>query len=91
MALVTIAFGGIGYLMNKYGFSPAATVLGLLLGYIVEISMRRALVISNVGWWIFVERPIAFAFILLSVLTLFYPIILKWWARRNATRPAAAA
>ncbi|MBA2449840.1 MAG: tripartite tricarboxylate transporter permease, partial [Chloroflexi bacterium] len=89
--LVTIAFGGVGYLMVKFGFSPAATVLGLLLGYIVEISMRRALVISNVGWWIFVERPIAFAFILLSILTLFYPIILKWWARRGAARPAAGA
>jgi putative tricarboxylic transport membrane protein len=88
--LVTVAFGGVGYLMNKYGFSPAATVLGLLLGYIVEISMRRALVISNVGWLIFVERPIALAFIVLSILTLFYPIILKWWAARRASRLAAA-
>ena len=81
--LVTLAFGGVGYLMNRYGFSPAATVLGLLLGYIVEISMRRALIISNAGWWIFVERPIALAFIVLSVLTLFYPIVLKWWAFRT--------
>ena len=90
--LVTIAFGGIGYLMNKYGFSPAATVLGLLLGYLVEISMRRALIISNTGWFIFVERPIALAFIILSVLTLFYPIILKWWsARRRSQRIRASA
>lgn len=86
--LVALAFGAIGYLMNRYGFSPAAAVLGLLLGYLVEISMRRSLIISNVGWAIFVERPIALAFIILSVLTLLYPVFLRWRASRRP-RPVA--
>lgn len=86
--LVTITFGAIGYLMIKYGFSPAAAVLGLILGNIVEKSMRQSLIMSNVGWGIFVERPIALAFIILSVLTLFYPFILQWWAKWRAARSA---
>jgi putative tricarboxylic transport membrane protein len=81
--LVAVAFGAVGYLMNRYGFSPAATVLGLLLGYLVEISMRRALIMSNVGWAIFVERPIALAFVILSVLTLLYPFVMRWRAARR--------
>ena len=63
----------------------AATVLGLLLGYLVEINMRRALILSNEGWAIFIQRPIALTFIILSVLTLFYPVVLKWRAQRRAT------
>jgi putative tricarboxylic transport membrane protein len=81
--LVAVAFGAIGYLMNRYGFSPAATVLGLLLGYLVEISMRRSLILSSGSWAIFFERPIALAFMILSILTLFYPIFIQWWAARK--------
>jgi len=85
--LVAIGFGAIGYFMTRFGFSPPAAVLGLLLGYIVEISMRRALIMSNTGWLIFYERPIAFALIVLSVLTLLYPVFMRWRATRRA-RPA---
>jgi putative tricarboxylic transport membrane protein len=82
--LVAIVFGAIGYFMTRFGFSPPATVLGLLLGYIVEISMRRALIMSNTRWLIFYERPIALALILLSVLTLLYPLLMRWRRARRA-------
>jgi putative tricarboxylic transport membrane protein len=81
--LVAIVFGGVGYLMKKYGFPPAATVLGLLLGYLVEIAMRRSLILSSGSWGIFFERPIALVFVILSVLTLFYPLFIQWWAKRK--------
>jgi putative tricarboxylic transport membrane protein len=81
--LVALAFGGVGYIMKKYGFPPAATVLGLLLGYLVEISMRRSLILSSGSWGIFFERPIALTFMILSILTLFYPIFIQWWAARK--------
>jgi putative tricarboxylic transport membrane protein len=83
--LVALVFGAVGYFMTRFGFSPAATVLGLLLGFIVETSMRRALIISNTGWAIFFERPIALAFIVLAVLTLVYPLLMRWRAARAAS------
>jgi putative tricarboxylic transport membrane protein len=86
--LVAVVFGGIGYLMKKYEFSAAALVLGLLLGYLVEVAMRRSLILSSGSWAIFIQRPIALAFIILSILTLFYPIFLQWRARRKALAAA---
>ncbi len=81
--LVAVVFGAIGYLMRKYEFSAASTVLGLLLGYLVEVAMRRSLILSSGSWAIFGQRPIALAFIILSVLTLCYPIFMQWRARRR--------
>lgn len=83
--LVTVMFGAVGFALKRFGFAPAATVLGLLLGYLVEINMRRALIISNEGWAIFYQRPIALTFIILSILTLFYPVFLRWRASRRAS------
>ena len=88
--LVAVAFGGVGYLMKRYGFPPAATVLGLLLGYLVEVAMRRSLILSSGSWAIFFERPIALVFILLSILTLFYPIVMQWRERRKGRPPSPA-
>jgi putative tricarboxylic transport membrane protein len=82
--LVAVLFGAVGFVLKRFGFSPAATVLGLLLGYLVEINMRRALIISNEGWAIFYQRPIALTFIILSILTLFYPVFRRWRASRRA-------
>jgi putative tricarboxylic transport membrane protein len=81
--LVAVAFGGVGYQMKRYGFPPAATVLGLLLGYLVEVNMRRSLIMGSGGWEIFFQRPIALVFIILSILTLFYPFFIQWWGRRK--------
>jgi putative tricarboxylic transport membrane protein len=87
--LVALVFGAVGFVMKKYGFPPAATVLGLLLGYLVEIAMRRSLILSDGNWSIFFQRPIALVFVVLSVLTLFYPIFLQLWAKRKGRQVPA--
>ena len=45
--IVMFIFAVIGYFLNKYGYPSAPVVLGLVLGPILEDSMRRALMISN--------------------------------------------
>ena len=72
---VTLAFGVLGYLMNRYGYSAAACVLGFVLGPMIEISLRRSLVLSNQSAMVFVERPVALALLVLALLTFVIPLV----------------
>lgn len=42
-----LAFGFLGYLMKKKGYSLACFVLGIILGPMVESELRRALILTN--------------------------------------------
>lgn len=42
-----IAFGVVGYFGDRWGFSPAALLLGLILGPIAESGFRDMMVVSN--------------------------------------------
>lgn len=55
---VWLMFGAgiIGFFMKLYGFSPAATVLALVLGPLAEETLRQTLIISRGSPWIFIER-----------------------------------
>ena len=58
--------GVLGYLMRKYDFSPSAMVLAMILGFMVETSLRRSLIISYGDLSCFYTRPIALALIVLA-------------------------
>lgn len=76
MDLVTmIAFGVIGYLCEKNGFSQAAMCIAMILGPIAELNCRLALIDSNLSPLIFVQRPISCVFILLTVFSLAVPLV----------------
>ncbi len=45
--LETLAFGVLGYVMRKYGVPHTATVLGFVLGFIMETNLRRAIIITH--------------------------------------------
>ncbi len=72
--LVLLAiFGVIGYLMRKLEVPAAPLVMGLVLGRLLEESMRQALAISGGSYGIFVERPIAVALLAGAALVLALP------------------
>ena len=54
-----IAFGVLGYLMRKFGYEPAPLVLAFVLGPMMENNLRKALILSDGSFSIFVERPIS--------------------------------
>ena len=54
-------FGILGYLMRKFEFDPAPLVLAFLLGPLMEVSMRQALLLSQGSFAIFFTRPISAA------------------------------
>jgi putative tricarboxylic transport membrane protein len=75
LLLMTI-FGLIGYLMRKFNFPLAPVLLGLVLGYLMEINLRRALQISNGDWGYLFSSPIAIGLWVLAMVSLFAPAIL---------------
>jgi putative tricarboxylic transport membrane protein len=55
--LLMFVAGIVGFFMKRYGFSPAAMVLALVLGPLAEQSLRQSLTISRGSLMIFLERP----------------------------------
>jgi putative tricarboxylic transport membrane protein len=88
-----LVFGVIGYGMRIWGFSAAATVLGIVLGTLAESELRRSLIISHGDWTIFLTRPVSAALIFLTFCVLVYPVVMTalrhWRSRRVAAAPAA--
>ena len=65
--MVMTAFGVIGYAMRKLDCEPAPLLLGLVLGPMLEENFRRAMVLSDGDWSIFVRRPMSLGFLLLAL------------------------
>lgn len=77
--LMLLLFGLMGLAMRLYGFPAAPLILGLILGAMLEESMRRALQISSGDWSIFIDKPISFWLLVLAGLSLTTPLLKKAW------------
>ncbi|MGH3344328.1 MAG: tripartite tricarboxylate transporter permease [Carbonactinosporaceae bacterium] len=78
-------FGLLGYLMRKTDFPAAPMVLAFVLGPLFEQAVRRSLVVSHGDPTIFVTRPWAVTFLVVTLLIFVGPIV----ARRRATEKPA--
>ncbi|ATW28664.1 hypothetical protein DCMF_16285 [Candidatus Formimonas warabiya] len=76
---LTLAFGLVGYGMKKIGLPPTATVLGFVLGPIMENNLRRALIISDGSYWnVFFGSPLSSVLIIISLVSLGLTIYRGW-------------
>ena len=55
--------GVFGYIFSRLGCPPAPLILGYVLGPMLEENLRRALLMSNGDFSVFVSRPISLAFL----------------------------
>ena len=74
---IMIFFGVIGFFMRRYGFSVVPVIIGLILGELVEGTLRQSLVIFEGNWLLFFTRQIAITFFILSLIALIFPLIRK--------------
>jgi TctA family transporter len=81
--LIMTAFGVIGYVFRKLDCEPAPLLLGLVLGPMLEENFRRAMVLSEGHWSVFVERPISLGFLVLAAALLLAVALPKIRARRE--------
>ena len=73
--IVMAVFGVVGYLMKRYGFEAAPLVLALILGPLLENSLRQSLIISKGSFLIFLTRPISASFLIVSCFILASPLL----------------
>ena len=74
---IMLFFGVIGFFMRRYGFSVVPVIIGLILGELVEGTLRQSLVIFEGNWLEFLTRPIAVTFFILSFIALIFPLLRK--------------
>jgi len=81
---VMLFFGIVGYFLQKADASVSPAVLGLILGPMAESNFRRALLMSEGNYGIFIASPIAWVFLILTVITLFGPFVGDYLKKRKA-------
>lgn len=65
-----LGFGVLGTLMRAAKYPLAPVVIGVVLGPIAELNIRKSLLLSDNGFWIFLQRPISLTIIVLAVIVL---------------------
>jgi len=80
---IMLICGLVGYKMKSYGFAAAPIVLGLVLGELIEISLRRSLIVFDNNAFVFFTRPWSLLFIVLTILGLCAPLITSWLENRG--------
>ena len=73
--LFIAAFGLLGYLLIKLDCEPAPLLLGFILGPMMEVYMRRAMLLSRGDPWVFVERPLSLTFLVLAGILLLLVVL----------------
>jgi putative tricarboxylic transport membrane protein len=71
------AIGMAGYVMRLYDFPIAPVLIGLILGPMAEMQLRRALSISQGDPFTLVSTPISASLLAVSLIVLVLPAILR--------------
>jgi putative tricarboxylic transport membrane protein len=79
---IMLGCGVIGFFMKLYGYSPAATVIALVLGPLAEETLRQSLIISG-GPSIFYTRSMSLLLLIIIGLLIAAPLALSIYRRRS--------
>jgi len=91
---IMFIFGVIGYVSNKLKFHPAPIVLGLILGPFVEEGLVQSMLAGKAAGGVLpymIFRPISIVLILLSLMSLFWPVFASWKAKRAKNKACQVA
>jgi TctA family transporter len=79
--VVAVLFGLLGYVMDRYKFSRANLVIGMVLADMIERSLHLSL--SLYGDFFIFTRPVTFAMFVFIVLTTAWPFVRNWRRKRQ--------
>ena len=72
--VVMVAIGLLGYILRKLKFSLVPLVIALVLGEMVEVSLRRALILSDGSFLIFLKEPISLGLLIVAVFSILFAV-----------------
>lgn len=79
-----LIFGVLGVILRRYGFSPAPVIMGLVLGSMVEETLKQSLLIFDQNWLLFFSRPIVDVLFAVTFAGLVLPPVMRLLRRRQA-------
>ncbi|MBE1587239.1 tripartite tricarboxylate transporter permease [Nonomuraea angiospora] len=85
--VVLYVLGLLGYAMRRFGLPVAPAVIGMILGPMAEIQLRRALAIGAGDVTVLVHSPVAVVLLVLAALALLTPVFRSLSARRRQVTP----
>ncbi|GAM67129.1 tricarboxylate transport membrane protein tctA [Vibrio sp. JCM 19236] len=74
---IAIAFGILGFVLGKLEIPSSPILLAIILGPMAETNLRKALLMYDNSWSFLYERPIALAFVLLAVFSVYSTMKMK--------------
>jgi putative tricarboxylic transport membrane protein len=84
---IMVIFGIVGYFMVRYDFSPAALVLGVILGPLAESSFIQSIQgFGSMNPFLFFTRPISAFLLILGIVFLSVPFVQRFLSRRRKGR-----
>ncbi len=83
---IMLACGVLGFFMRRFGLSPAALVIALVLGPLAEESLRQSLIISDGSFDIFVERGTSVGLLCAIAVLVAVPVVMGPIKRRARER-----
>ncbi len=75
--LVMTVFGVVGYLMKKLKYEGAPLVMAFVLEPLLELNLRRSLIVSDGSFAIFFTRPISAGILIIACLILSFSFLSK--------------
>jgi putative tricarboxylic transport membrane protein len=76
-----VIMGIFGYILERFGYPLGPIVFGMVLGPIIEKSLRRALVITQYDFIAVISKPIVFCLLLGSLFVICIPLLRHLWER----------
>ena len=84
--VLVAVIGAFGTLMALLRFNPALLLLGFVLGPLIEVNMRRALLLARGDLMVFFQRPVSAVFLSACVALLLWSAWNAWRSRGNPPR-----
>lgn len=75
---IMLACGVLGFFMRRFGFSPAALVIALVLGPLAEETLRQTMIISGGDFTIFLQRTTSMWLVVVIVALVAVPLLTPW-------------
>jgi putative tricarboxylic transport membrane protein len=87
---VLVGMGLAGYVLRKLAIDPAPLIVAVVLGPIMEKTLRQTLFMAHGDWRLLAFRPLSLALLLLAAVVLVGPPVWALLRRRRVTAASAA-
>jgi TctA family transporter len=87
--VIMLAAGVLGFCMERWGFPVAPTILGVVLGSMLEQHFFSSLIKADGNFVVFFERPIAGTLGVMTLAIWFWPLASRMWRARRGAKAAA--